>query len=121
MQCQKCGTELKEGAKFCNKCGHNVSLPFIEEEPFFSKLLKTIIQNIQNTNTKVWYKRWWVWSAAAVVGIMLAITIIIKMTELVEMVEIPAGTFANVQVTAVTVPPTDVVVALGVLEMYRVP
>ena len=70
MQCQKCGIELKDGVKFCTKCGHDVTLPFIEKEPFFSKLLKTIIQN---ATTEVWYKRWWIWVSVAVVVVAAGI------------------------------------------------
>ena len=70
MQCQKCGIELKDGVKFCPKCGHDVTAPFVEKKPFFSKLLKTIIQNAK---TEVWYKRWWVWGSFAVVIVVAGI------------------------------------------------
>ena len=27
MRCPQCSNELKEGAKFCTKCGHKLALP----------------------------------------------------------------------------------------------
>ena len=50
MICKKCGNQIKEGAKFCNNCGYDLS-----NEPFDTDVSDENVQSItliNKTNNK---------------------------------------------------------------------
>ncbi len=55
MTCSNCGTELKDGDKFCLKCGSPVSVPVVETEkdaPVTEEMIKAMWQRGTENNSR---------------------------------------------------------------------
>ena len=67
--CSECGTEIKDGSKFCPNCGKKAPLPKFSEEKSYEELIKEIILIKENGTYRI--------SKAKSVGALLFVFIIV--------------------------------------------